>query len=310
MTLFPKALAAAGRTDLAKLASHNYSFSGREATILSFIGAQLKLAGAPGTEDAVKMANFWGVRKEAEELTEKVSKLLAPVKLAEADYALCVEAGGEKLQKYAAYNKDSTIEAAEAFYDNRAKYPYAWRKEAAARLLAKAEQFDVVLPAYIETGLHKSAGLGYPTAETLEDALVIREQLACPEHREAIYKIAELVSEMIETPSLRYDDELVGGLIESLDEFDTSLGQHKMAEVGLAEDIIEDGSITPELQKLAGASSTYVMLKNGAEVDATTIPPEVLDAVDPELSKLASAELIDVLPTLDLEAANLLTRLL
>lgn len=310
MNMFSKALAAAGRADLAKLASDNYSFSGREATVLSFIGAHMKLAGAPGMEDAVKMANFWGIRKEAEELAAKVAKAMTPRKLAEADFALCAEVDGQKVLKYAAYDRDSVVEAANAFHENKDRYPYAWRKVAAARLLAKAEQFKAVLPEYVSVGLHKSAGLGFPTAESLEDALIRREHVATSAQKEALAKIATVVGEMVASPELRYDDEMIEGLITNLDEFDAQLPMFKMAEVGLAEEIIEDGSVTTELVKMAGASSTYVMLKNGFEVDATTIPPEALEAIDPELAKMASAELIDVLPTLDYEAASLLTRLL
>ncbi len=283
-----------------------YAYDTKEATYLSYVQALVKNAGADVLSDACDYAKFWGIASDCAKAKEKIAQLLQTPELKDEDYALVACDGGVKIQKYAAYDALSTVNATEAFYENRDKYPFEWRHKVAQALLVKAAQYCAVMPAYLGRYLEKAAGFGAAGKEALEDALIQREQ-ACPaEHSDSFDKIATVIEAMIADEHLRTDIDFVKDAMNSIDQFDTLIGYKDT----LAEDIIPDELVLTNLQKAASADRNIVKLANGYELDVRDLDRNDLKIVDVKLASMSSEELIDVLPTLPRSDADLLTRIL
>lgn len=300
------ALTITGRSDLAKTASAEYSFTDKDSTYTAYIAAHLKLAGAPSMADAEQYATFWNINDQCKLATAKLP-VAKTRELADSDYALAVKTAGETIRKFASYDAASTVEAAMSFYDAKEKLPYAWRKLAADALLKKASAHKAVLPDYVKTYLYKAAGLGLASATSLDDALVLREQVCPAEGREDLAKLASAINELIEDPSLRHNYDVVSGVITALEHFDTT---YLKVAVALPEEVIDSTLTEPSLAKVASAAGSIITLQNGATIDSSEIPSEVLAAVDPSLAKVASSELAQILPTLPKPDADLLVQLM
>jgi hypothetical protein len=305
-----------GRPSYVKAASeqphrsgNDYPTQSREATYLSWCRAVGEGAPTHITTKLAEMGRFWGISNDLEraETNWKVANEVRPLR--DDEFALCQTYKGARIRKFAAYDAPSTVKAAEAFYDHRTKYPYSWRKEAATRLLRKAAETKAMLPEYLVGYLHKAAGLGYPTSESIEKVMVGRFNHTGPKHEEITAKLASVLELIADNPSLRYNDELVKSAMQVLDQFDHETGvADKYHKVAMPEELI--GMTEPELQKMAAEQEGVVTLVNGAEVKLADLNPELLGAVDPSLAKLSQAELADTLPTLPRPDSDLLVRLL
>jgi len=305
------ALHLTGHGELVKAAAsiEGYSFDSRNATIISCIHACVKHASAEDRRRCTEHARFWGVDNICQSAARKIASWVAP-DLQDDDYALVVDAASAKVRKYAAYDRESTAKAALAFTEQRHGLPLAWRKTAAAKLLSRVDRYGITLPDFVNTYLHKAAGFGYPSASSVEKALLQRI-LIDDEAPEASQKLASVLELMTENPGLRYDDDFVKAAVSTLDLYDQETGLYmKYGEaVDLPEELLDTDLTTDRLEKLAGLSKQRVMLVNGREVDVSSLTKEALAAVDPSLAKLGSEELQSVLPTLPRPDADLLVRL-
>ena len=300
-----KAFESLGRKDAFEknaLAREDYSFNDRNATFCSFVTAHVKQASAEVLQSCNDYAYFWGITDECKAAVQKIAEY-KPAELKDTDFALVQ---GD-LKKFAAYDEDSTRQAALAFINQRDRLPMAWRKEAATKLLARGERFGVNFPEFVNQDLHKSAAMGYPTKETLEEALVCRFNECDNDALNA--KLAEVIEPLIDDEQLRYDDAQVKIAMEALETYDagTGLTSGYCKTIDFPEEII--GTTTRDLEKIAGYSKIAVDLSNGRTVNVEELSKEALAAVDPELAKLAQSDLIDVLPTLPKGDADLLARL-
>lgn len=254
-----------------------------------------------------KFATFWNISADVEnaiKAIENKQKKVAVSDLTDGDFALVVTHGGEKIRKYAAVDSETTIAAAESLYNNRKAYPYEWRKEAAVRLLAKADKYDAVLPDFVNHYLHKAAGFGAVARDVLDNLLAQRESLVPKVHEDTLRKVA-FGLEDLNAEELTDNATMIMG---ALDEFDriSKLSQYYGDKVDMPEAIV--AYTEPELSKHAGISKNIVKLSNGLEIDVRGISPAHLDAAG--LSKLNHAQLIDVLPTLPRPDADLLCRII
>jgi hypothetical protein len=286
-----------------------YPTRSREDTYLSWCRALQDGAGADVTQKIAEAGTFWGIKEDLDHAAKVWKTANETRQPTDDEYALVQEYRGGKVRKFAAYDAESTVKAAEAFYDHRAKYPYAWRKEAATTLLRKAASYKAVLPAYVDTYLHKAAGFGYPTVESIDAAMGSRLGHVGHKHSETTDKLAEVLGMIADSPVLRYNDELVKTAMQIMDQFDheTGVSRHYGA-IPMPEDMI--GVTEPELQKMAAEADSKVTLVNGESVDLRDLDPAALAAVDASLSKLGREELRDVLPTLPRPDADLLIRLM
>lgn len=298
-----------GRDDLAKTAAdhaEDYTFADRNATFISSVAAHVNGASDSIKEACAEHARFWQIEDECNAAIDKIASYTPP-SLKEASYAI------PELRKYAAYDADSTVTAASAFYDHRDRYPRAMRKSAAVRLIERAERFGANMPAYLDRYLHKAAGFGYPSVETLEDALVQRLNLLKAAQDSEAEQLSAVFGAFIKNASARYDDRLVDDLISVVEKFDATTGlTPKYGEcLDLPEEMIDGSLTTGEMTKVAGGiKKMAVKLTNGQTVDVTQITKEALSAVDGELAELGEDELVDVLPTLPRPEADLLARLI
>lgn len=303
-----KALSLIGRKDLTKTASaqQDYAFDDRDATLCSFARALVKQASE--LPKCREMARFWGIQDQCAELETKVASY-KPAELTDDHYALVKQAGDQTIRKFAAFDSNSTVEASLALVNQRERYPLAWRKEAALRLLGKAEEYGAMLPDFVNQALHKTAGLAYPTAESAEELMVSRFNLVKQaEHQELLTKLASLLEHLIDRQELRHDESFVKAAVAAIEQFDAATGLTDRYEQGLPlpEDLLD--ITTDQLQKVA-SMKIAVTLVNGHTLPLEGLSKEALEAVDPELSKLASDELADILPTLPKGDADLLVRL-
>ena len=306
-----QALTVLGKSELIKQAQSvesGYSFDNRDATFVSYLHAHLQQADAGDLKKTATYAKFWGILSECEDAYRKVAAY-EPPEIPDSVYALCIEYGDERIRKYAAFDADSTREAAEMFYENRTRYPLAWRTKVAAELLQRAETYDVMLPEYVNTYLHKAAGAGYPTEASVEDMLVSRRERVKRAHAQEVQGLTDLFHILASEPRLQLDAGFVKQAMTCLENFDVACGLTDAYDAGLPlpEEIIASENTLPHLQKLA--TSSVVELVNGTEINVRNLRKTALAAVDPKLEKLSHEELAEVLPTLPLEDANLLVRL-
>lgn len=305
-------LRATGVPDFVKTASVSddadpgADYSTRESTFLTYARALWKGASAEQVSEAFDHAKFWDILPHCESFRTKLAQLRQPWNL--ADDAFCMlqkTASGDKLRKYAAFDPSSTRMAAIGFYDNRANYPFAWRHETARNILSKAAAYNIPLPDYVDTYLHKAACFGAASPESLQEALLIREQVCPNEHAEDFQKVAVVLEQMIETPALRANMDFLKEAMATVDAFD----QEANPTVPLIEEVIGDSLTLPNLQKTAAEDKLTISLINGHELDVRTLTKEALAAVDPNLAAMDHNELANVLPTLPKPDAELLTRL-
>lgn len=304
-----QALEIAGLTSLIKTASadlEHYAFDSRDATIISYVRAHVKEAGASAKEMCTAHARFWGVEDQCREAVAKIAAF-APPELKDQDFALVAEYEGRPVRKYAAYDPDSVHKAGMAFTSHRHQYhPLAWRKAAAVRLIKRAEDHGVIFPDYVQSYLHKAAGFGYPTQESVERALT--QRILNTKHAALAESLSALMEHLIDQPDLRYDQEFVKQAMEAMDQYDAETGLNRQygMEIDLPEEMI--ANTTDQLEKLAGISKLAVTLVNGRTLDVQSLTKEALEAVDPGLAKLGQDELAEVLPTLPKPDADLLVR--
>jgi len=305
-----------GRPSYVKAASEQpyregsgYPIKSREDTYLSWCRALQNGAGADVITKVAEAGTFWNIKQDLDHAETQWKLSNAARDLDDSEYAMVQEYRGSKVRKFAAYDKDSTVKAAEAFYDHRTKYPYGWRKEAATCILRKAAEFNAALPQYVDTYLHKAAGFGYPTVESVDNAIGSRMGYVGHKHADVTEKLGQVLSLIADNPVLRYNDELVKTAMQVMDQFDneTGMSQH-YGRIPMPEDLI--GVTEPELQKMATDSQTKVTLTNGSVVDLNDIDAALLAAIDPSMAKLGRNELRDVLPTLPVCDAQLLVRLM
>ncbi len=286
-----------------------YTFNDRNATILSFVRSQVEDVSPPIKQACVDHARFWNVLGECEEIGQKLASYQPP-KLTDADFALVVPEHG--VRKFAAHDGQSAFQAAVDFAEQRHRYPLAWRKHAACRILTVAEETDTALPDYANHALHKSAGLSFPTPETVETALVQRMNHTPEEFRPLQEKLGCLLSHLVENESLRRDFDFVKHAVEAVEQYDieTGLSEKYGESIDLPEDLLSDRLTFDKVAKLAGVSKLAVTLVNGQTVDVCELEKSALAAVDPKLASMDPGQLAAVLPTLPQADADLLTRVL
>lgn len=304
-----------GREDLVKTASEldkDYTFDSRNATFISFLNGIVKGASESQMQSCSDYAKFWQIQEDCDQAAQKLAEYRAP-ELADQAYALLQKEGEHMIRKYAAYDKDSTVKAAMAFYENRAKYPLEWRKTAAARLLARSERYGAHIPEYVETYLHKAAALGFPSPESVSNILTERlNQTDARTDSEMVNKLASVLHDMTENEDLRTDHDFVKTAMSVIEDFDAEVGATSKygEDYSLPEEIIDSKQTTEKLAKMAGVSDCEVQLVNGTTVDVTELKKEALAAVNPDLADMGPAELANVLPTLPQADADLLSRVI
>ncbi len=292
--------------------TRQYPCHTKVATFCSAMEAEELDAPSEIKAEISKFAAFWAITEDVEAARSALanSKKQASIdELSDSDFALVQMAGEAKVRKYAAFDRQSVVESAIAFHDNRHKYPLAWRKEAAIQLLSRADKHDAVLPTYVDQYLNKAAGFGLATEEAIDSALISRINRAPKTASEDTEKLIEIMSSVAENPDLCYDGETVQDMLSCMDAYDRhhKLAQYYGSDVELPEEVLVNTE--PELAKIAGCGDRVVRLVNGTSVDVHHLTADVLNAVDEKLAAMSQEKLAAVLPTLPKPDADLLVEL-
>lgn len=276
----------------------------REGVYLQYV---TKLAANEPVQGLHDLGRFWSISGDLKTAADRWAAHNTTVEPTDDDFALVVQHQGEQIRKFAAYDAPSTVRAANAFYENRCRYPYEWRKVASERLLERQERFGAVIPRGVHSYLVKAAGLAGFTQESLEDAIRAR-YVATPRAKIAGFtKLAEVLNVVAASPEFRHDREMVDTALRVMDVFDHDLPAGHT--VKLAEESLE--VLDVDLMKCAeDMLADHVTLQNGRIVKLSSLTEDALQAVSPELTKMSADELRDVLPTLPRPDADLLTRLI
>lgn len=291
-----------------------YPCDSRDATYVSAL--KIAAARADGLDTSalegsvMKFAKFWQIEDDVKGAMDKVASHLAPVVLEDSDYAMVESYQGQPIRKYASYDADSASEAANAFYDNRTRYPLAWRQKTARALIKKAREHGADLNPGVESYLFKAAGFGFPSAEAVEDALIGRlNHCSGGIRKSAGEKLASALGAIADSPQLRFNHDLVTDMLEITDRFDREM---KLAafydqDVDLPEEMLE---LTTTMVKHAGEveQGGMVNLQNGSAVNVHHLSKEALEAVDDDLAKMSKRKLAKVLPTLPSPDADVLCK--
>lgn len=103
---------------------------------LYFYGNQCNTA--PGSKQAeaniINAANVWGITAEISDIKQAFEQQLIPT-----TYALSFDYRGATVERCPDHTKEAATASAEWLYENRFKFPVVAQKEAAVRLLAKAD---------------------------------------------------------------------------------------------------------------------------------------------------------------------------
>ena len=256
-----------------------------------------------------EFASFWGITQDVTESMAKVAATkvsASPDELSDDEYALVQTHNGQKIRKFASFDVESTVAAAEAFYRQRASFPFAWRKTASERLLATAEKHGVILPAFVDTYLKQAACLGRPTADSVDEGYAQRFEVSHKRDDDVMGKLGTVLDAVAKAPE-SFDQVKIAAVLDVVDGVDREikLAQHyDTGRVGLPEEMLV---VTPKVVKTA---STPIRLMNGQMVDVATLTKEALASVDDSLATMSLAKLAEVLPTLPVPDANLLMHLI
>ena len=290
-----------------------YPCDSRESTYVSAL--KIASAKADGAQtDALesslmKFAKFWQIEDDVRGALEKVAAHLAPVEIQDSDYMLHETYQGQPIRKFAAYDPTSTIESAEAFFDNRHRYPLAWRQKTARALIKKARENDADIPDHISNYLFKAAGFGFPSQAAIENGLVGRLNHITHTRKTAGEKLAQALGAIADSPALRYNHDLVTDMLEITDRFDREmkLAAFYDSDVDLPEEMLE---LTTPMIKQAGEveHGGSVSLQNGQSVNVHRLSKEALEAVDDALVNMPKTKLAKVLPTLPAPDADVLCK--
>lgn len=110
-----------------------------------------------------RAATFFGVKDKVDAIRKQAEaasvKSGAKISLPPEAYAIDEVYQDNVVRRFPMFNSVSTVKAAEALAANRRRYPYAWRKKAAVRVLNSAMAYDAPVDAETLGVLSKMAGL-------------------------------------------------------------------------------------------------------------------------------------------------------
>jgi len=276
-------------------------------------------------ENLDRMATVWGLdgpNGSVTQLKHAFDKRAADAwsDLSDSDYGLVVKQGEQEIKLFPMPNAVSVKKAAETLYVNRDKYPYAWRKVAAAKILQKVVEAKVELADDTDAFLHKAAGYGFSTADQLQQGLLQRAGAISmnPRMKSAATAMRKYAEEIVTTP---IDSSLLEKVASFLDELDRRLGLHQkyisrysnQIEVPMPEEIAFATTEKEAQEKMA----TVIILTNGevfmkgdlekAGHDAfcAALGDDIEDTMfDPVTKRLDLEKASNILPTLPRDDAD------
>ena len=276
-------------------------------------------------ENLERMATVWGIdgpNGPVTMLKRAFTKRAADAwpDLTDNDYGLVVEHTGAPLKLFPMPNAVSVKNAAERLYANRDKYPYAWRKIAATRILQKAAEKQAELSEDTSEYLHKAAGYGFSTPDQLRAGLLKRAAALAENPRmksaaAAMREYADAIANEV------VDSELLDKVASVIDELDRRVGLHKkyvtkyatQVEVPLPEEIAfatTEKQAQEKMEKViiltnGEAFEKSELEKAGHDAFCAALGDDIEDVLfDPATKRLDLEKAAEVLPTLPRDDAD------
>jgi len=133
-------------------------------------------------ERLLKFAEYWDIQTEINDniLTKVAQDAVIGTfeSLPDSSFALVETAPtGDTVRLYPVTDSDTVKFASQQLIDDISNLPLSWRKQAATNLLEKAAQLEVQLDSAESDYLHRAAGRGISSAETLSSELMKRAYL-------------------------------------------------------------------------------------------------------------------------------------
>ncbi len=259
---------------------------------------------------AAAFCRLWNIENDIKEAEAKLAAHKNPAELTDEAFALVQTHQGQKIRKFASVDATTTVEAAIAFHEHRHQYPYAWRKEAAERLLKAASAHQACLPEYVAIYLTKAAGHASPTTDSIDDVMVSRSSRTPQSMRDLSDAFIGAMDKVATDEAAHQDPEIVDLTLRAIDSYDREVKLAGYYGHGL--ELPEEMLVIPhaKLAKIAEEAGRTIRLVNGHEIKVSSLTPEILEAVMDGAGSMGNAKLAEVLPTLPKPDADLLVELL
>lgn len=252
-----------------------------------------------------KAAKYWGIQADCEEIAEnheKTANETVPV-----EYALEASHHGEPVTMWPMGNLKH---AAEMLINDRSLVPYGWRKQAARRILKKAEEQKIDLGNSKES-VEKTAGFGSAPAEKIAAHLRMR---AYGTRNKDVRERATKMAEVLATRSTPLDAEELEKTAEAIDTLDRLDGAYQQYGRGVT--LPEDVVFATTQSQARKEASDQIRLTNGSVVLASdlrnksaetfsALGDDFVDLIEGENGNVDIAKAAEVVPTLPMDDANL-----
>ena len=228
-----------------------------------------------------KAAAYWGIAEhvKAASLSLQHTHTTDPGALPDTDYAMVVKVGEETKRMLPIQSAENVKAAAAHLYNNRMKYPYAWRKTAARKILHKAAELAVTdIDAVSLEFISKSASLGSAIPTQAAEMLAHRALMLPKTHQRekvAMAKLVQTISKMKEIPAPSTMEKLAN----IIDRFDREHSLYHYYDQGI--DTPEEIFFSLTQKNAAELRDNYVQLTTG-----TVIPFNALRGI--QLDKVAA----------------------
>lgn len=267
-----------------------------------------------------KFAKFWNIEHEYDALKQEFKKLSTEGGPSDDDYALVVNYHGSTIKKFPVRNAKSAEKAAEYLFDNRDKYPYDWRKIAAANILEKAASYNANLDSNHEIYLQRAAGHGMTPTKRVSEAILSRIFMLGDNDmaKAAKAQMAELAQAILKLDKM-LEPEFLTKTAELLDHIDDAFELRRYYKRGM---------LTPEeccfgftVKHASAIGSSYIQLTTGAtyklsdlrkiakDIFSTALDDDIVEYVCDE-DQIDVEKLATVLPTVPRDDASMLEKAL
>jgi uncharacterized protein (DUF1778 family) len=238
---------------------------------LYFYGNQCNTLGASKQAEAklLNAARIWGIADDVENIKQAFEMQTIPV-----SYAISFEYKGAKIERCPDHTKEAATASAEWMYTNRTKFPLAIQKQAAARLIAKANFLNLTPSAstYLDKLVNPEtyANINCKVAMAITDRLSDISTVRWGNLEDELLKVAnDLNSRPFE---VCHSGELISNALEALDV------KHGLnAKWGSALQYPVEACLRVNMTKAAAAADAVIHLTTGMPVDLTKISDHQLE---------------------------------
>jgi hypothetical protein len=261
---------------------------------------------APEVMNRIKSASvLWGNKEDVEKVIAEIKAQRPP----EVKYAMDLSIGGKHYQLFPFNDGQSLKEAAETFFESRAKMPWAAREKISRVLFEEILSLGgtEVVPVADETFkyLCKAAGFGIPDMECAE-AMLLQRMNRARGHQDSFKKVAGILKEAEGSPEW---DKFAMDAFDALDG-ELALKQAYGKTLRLPE---EDLYVNSVMEIKTASDEGLVTLMNGKTVKVSEIDWQKVAMIDPVLheeTKGGTEKVAEILATWPRPDADLLMEML